>query len=360
MSGSNSNPPRVSFEGAPDFSAETIAGLDRFNAYVVSRAEHDEYVKNLFDDLFGPEDGLPEEVKQIVRAKILPFYARASLLAKSHQKLYRRSGLVAYSFSALAVGAVASTMLVPQISPWAFALELALLLTILIAIVYANKRRAHKNWIEARYLTERLRSLIFLFACGVEPSQVEAFSKTGDADRSQEWMNVAFDQICAQLPQLTECHSQPCDKFASFIRGRWVQKQIEFHQQKATVARKMNHRLELAGFGLFALAIVAAALHLLFSTIHVEWPERLLTFSAIFLPAAGAAVGGIRTHREYSRLATRSGNMALSLRAIDKRFEAVAQPDELSFVLHKLQELSLLELEDWLTLMSFAKLEAAA
>src|SRR5437867_11906435 len=105
MSGSNSNPPRVSFEGAPDFSAETIPGLDRFNAYVVSRAEHDEYVKNLFDDLFGPEDRLPEEVRQIVRAKILPFYARASRLAKSHQNLYRRSGLVSYSFSALAVGA---------------------------------------------------------------------------------------------------------------------------------------------------------------------------------------------------------------------------------------------------------------
>src|SRR2546429_4691602 len=33
-----------------DFSAETIAGLDRFNAYVVSRAEQDEYVKNLKSD----------------------------------------------------------------------------------------------------------------------------------------------------------------------------------------------------------------------------------------------------------------------------------------------------------------------
>src|SRR5258708_6484987 len=135
MSAPNSTSLGVSFEGAPDFSAETIAGLDCFNAYVVSRAEQDEYVKNLFDDLFSPEDGLPEEVKQIARAKILPFYARASLLAKSHQKLYRRSGLIAYSFSGLAGGAVASTMLVPRISPWAYDLELALLLTILIAIV---------------------------------------------------------------------------------------------------------------------------------------------------------------------------------------------------------------------------------
>jgi hypothetical protein len=357
MSASNSTPPGVSLDA---FSAETIAGLDRFNAYVISRAEQDEYVKNLFDDLFSPEDGLPEEVKQTVRDKILPFYARASLLAKSHQKLYRRSGLVAYSFSALAVGAVAFTMLVPRISPWAFAMELALLLTILIVIVYANKRRAHKNWIEARYLTERLRSLIFLFACGVEPSQVEAFSKTGVAGRADQSMNVAFDQICAQLPPRTECHGQPCDKFASFIRGRWVQKQIEFHEQKAAAASKMNHRLELGGFGLFALAIVAAALHLLFSTMHVEWPARLLTFWAIFLPAAGAAVGGIRSHREYSRLATRSENMALSLKSLDHHFASVNQPGELSLLLRKMEELSLLELQDWLTLMSFAKLEAAA
>ena len=360
MSASNYTPPGISLEGSAAFSAETIAGLDRFNAYVVSQAEQDEYVKSLFDDLFSREDGLPEEVKQIVRDKILPFYVRASLLAKSHQKLYRRAGLVAYSFSALAVGAVAFTMLVPRISPLAFALELALLLTILIAIVYANKRRAHKNWIEARYLTERLRSLIFLFACGVEPSHVEAFSKNGGAGRTDQWMNVAFDRARAQLPPLTECHGQPCDKFALFVRGQWVQKQIEFHEQKGAAASKMNHRLELAGFGLFALAITAAALHLLFSTMHVEWPEHLLTFSAIFLPAAGAAVGGIRTHREYSRLATRSTNMALSLKALDQHFGAVIQPHELSLLLRKMEELSLLELQDWLTLMSFAKLEASA
>ena len=173
-------------------------------------------------------------------------------------------------------------------------------------------------------------------------------------------MNAAFDEVCTQLPPLTECLGEPCDKFASFIRGRWVQKQIEFHDKKTATASKMNHRLELAGIGLFALAIVAAALHLLFSTMHIEWPERLLTFAAIFLPAAGAAVGGIRTHREYSRLGTRSRNIALNLRTLDEHFATVIQPREFSLLLHRMEELSLLELQDWLTLMSFAKLEAAA
>jgi hypothetical protein len=352
----------VTFEnwGSGDFSAETIAGLDRFDAFVVNRAEQDDYVKSMYDELFSPDDGLPEEVKQVAREKILPSYARASLLAKSNQKLYRRSGLVAYSFSALAVAAVAVAMLVPRMSFWAFALELALLLAVLVAIVYANKRRAHTNWIEARYLTERLRSLVFLFACGFAPSRGDAFSTTGVADSAGGWMHVVFDRVCAQLPPLAEWHGQPCDTCASFIRRRWVERQIEFHERTAAAAGRMNHRLELAGFGLFALAVMAAALHLVVSTMHIEWPERLLTFAAIFLPAAGAALGGIRSHREYSRIASRSGNMALTLKALDKHFDGPAQPDELSALLRRMEELSLRELQDWLTLMSFAKLEATA
>jgi hypothetical protein len=121
----------------------------------------------------------------------------------------------------------------------------------------------------------------------------------------------------------------------------------------------MNYWLERIGIILFAAAVVAAGLHLSFFLLHVEWFERGLTFAAIFLPAAGAAVGGIRTHREYSRLAMRSSNMVASLKALDTLMEKISTPEELKSLLVNVEELTLLELQDWLRLMSVVKLEAA-
>ena len=52
--------------------------------------------------------------------------------------------------------------------------------------------------------------------------------------------------------------------------------------------------------------------------------------------------------------------MAVSLAALDELLANVKDPKELSSVLIRVQDLSLLELQDWLMLMSVAKLEASA
>ena len=102
-----------------------------------------------------------------------------------------------------------------------------------------------------------------------------------------------------------------------------------------------------------------SGLHLLLSYLHIESFEHGLTFLAIILPATGAALGGIRTHREYSRLAARSSNMAERLKTLKKQLSSVSTPDELQVTLKRIEELSLLEVQEWLMLMSVVKLEAA-
>lgn len=85
--------------------------------------------------------------------------------------------------------------------------------------------------------------------------------------------------------------------FVDFARTRWIQDQIRFHEKKAESSGRISRRLEQSAILIFGLAVVAAALHLILLALHVEWLERTLTFAAISLPAVGAAIGGIRTHR---------------------------------------------------------------
>ena len=51
--------------------------------------------------------------------------------------------------------------------------------------------------------------------------------------------------------------------------------------------------------------------------------------------------------------------MAESLRALDRRIAPVATSKDLAAVPVQIEELTLLELQDWLMLMSVSKLEAA-
>ena len=352
-------PHEISVERGHGLNAKSISGIERFNAFPVSHPEQEEYVTNVYHNLFDGEAGLPDEAKSEVREKLLPFYVRASRLAKRSQKLYRRAGLLIYAFSAAAVAAVALSIF-PGLAPWAFSLELGLLLTILVIVIYANQRRTHKKWIESRFLAERIRCANFLAACGVEASPIRVLPYMGGAEQADEWMVMTFNEIWGRLPTMKGCQGQCCTAFVEFARKRWIKDQIGFHEKKAESSERISRRLEQSGIVVFGLAVVAAALHLILLALHVEWLERPLTFAAISLPAVGAAIGGIRTHREYSRLAKRSKNMAMNLKALDERFSSINEPEALESLLRETEELMLLETQDWLMLMRFAKLEAAA
>lgn len=354
-----SKPLELSVESGHGLNAHLVVALERFNRYPISHDQEKSYVKNFYDGFFSEDDGIPPDVKETVRTKLLPYYVRASLIAKSNQATYRHAGLLVYSLSALAVGAVAIGALVHELSLGAFAVELVLLLAILFTIVRANHKRAHKNWIQSRYVAERVRSAIVLTTCGVETSVITLPPNVGVTGKPDQWMVMAFNEITLRLPRMDVCHGFPVETFVAFVRGRWLQKQIAFHSEKAVKARQVNHWLERVGIALFVAAVIAAGLHLLLALFHIEWAEHPLTFAAIFLPAAGASIGGIRTHREYSRLSIRSSNMAASLKALDDRMTTVATPKELDYVLRQVEELTLMELQDWLMLMSVVKLEAA-
>lgn len=280
------------------------------------------YASNVYSDLFGNTsgEGLRADLKATVRERLLPHYARASTLAKRNQRFYMMAGSVAYSFAALAVAAVATGALLFKGAPIFFVLELLILATSFTVVLTANHRRTHGRWLEHRFLAERLRAACFVAACGLETSSIGVLPQHGTKRRPGGWMEMVFAEVWDRLPTMTGCAEDSCGAASAFVREAWIGDQTKYHECKARESERLSRCFEFGGICVFGLALVVPLLHLtLFKALSLsggvvgpdseEFFGAALTVCALVLPAQGAALGGIRTHREYSRLARRSEDM---------------------------------------------------
>jgi nucleoside 2-deoxyribosyltransferase len=354
--------------------ANSIIRIEEINALSVSDEEQKSLSETVYINLFCTEKNteLSEETKISVREILIPFYIRASLIAKCNQKMYHYAGLITYFFAALAVMSVAAGILFFDNSPIAFLIEFFLLSVVFLVVFISDHQRAHRKWIENRYLAERIRSAIFFAACGIEVSPMYVPPYLGTSDDTCNWMEAVFTEIWNRLPMFTRCDRCHSIQMAKFVRMNWLEEQIKYHEDKSKNAEKISSLLEYGGMVVFVVALLAPILHLiLFKPLNIfhilpffgpykEPLEQFLIFVALSLPALGAAIGGIRTHNEFSRLAKRSHNMKIAMTELDENFSQVSSPVQLESLLRKMEELMLLENQDWLTLMKFAKLETVA
>ena len=356
--------------------AESLGGIERLNALLIEPATLNEYVDNVYTQTFsGPkasearasravaDSEVPDHAREVIRKHLIPFYARASSVAKKNQQAYLRAGLWVYILAPLAVAAVVLATLFEPFNWVGFSIEFVLLLTILAIVVGTDRGRARKKWIETRFLAERLRSGMFLAACGVEAAHTRVSPYRVGLRRSDEWMERAFQEIWGRMPRLGPCWGGTCDGFIAFIQRNWIADQITYHQGKAKDAGRRSRWLERGGVAIFVLALVAAACHLALTWgvhgPHDSLAHKALTFLAVVLPAVGASCGGIRTHREYSRLEKRSEAMVDELTDLQESFAEVSTTEDFEIRLTETEELMLHETQDWLMLMGTMKLEAA-
>ena len=328
---SSLDPYDLRLEKGSGLNSQAFIRLGVFNSFNIAAKVQDAYVGNMHRDLFANPEGerLDGAVKERIRSGLLPWYVRASSIAKQSQKNYLRAGLLVYSLSPLAVAAVALAILVPKLASPAFVVEFFLLGIILLVILTSDRRRTHQNWIEARFLAERIRSAVFLTACGVQASSLVHIRALRPQLESGEWALQAFDEIMRRMGPVEPCDQAGCDLGIAYVRRHWLQDQIQFHVSKAKRSQKAGHRLEKTGWFIFVAAIIAAGWHLVDLFLgHPEifaWLGKPLVFLAVVLPAIGATLGGIRGHREYSRLAKRSQYMQAVLSDLDSRFASVTQ-----------------------------------
>lgn len=361
----SSEPPgRIVLEDGAGLSRWAYDRIGLFNRFPVSEQEQRAYVGRIHEDLFATPEGrkLSGRVKDDIRKDLLPWYVRASLIAKRSQKRYFRTGVIVYALAPLAVAAVAVGILGPAWALVAFLAEFLFLLVIYGAILMADRRKVHKKWVETRFLAERIRSAIFLLSCGVMPAAVSLSPFVDPALRADDWIVRTFAEIMARAAGSGPGERGACPDGVAFIRARWIGAQIEFHAAKADKAGRLSRILEKAGRATFLAAIGASGWHLASLLIghrpFLAALEKPVIFLAIVLPAVGAALGGVRTHREYSRLEKRSRSMEAALRELDRKLAAVSDCAGFEEVLREAERLMLQEAQDWMMLMRFAKVEA--
>lgn len=360
---SSENPESFNLEKGTGMNGQALVRLETLNRFSVEGAGQEAYVSNVYESLFNTPEGerIDAQTKSNIRQKLLPYYVRSSLLAKSNQKSYLAAALLVYVLSPLAVASVALAMLIHSISVPAFIAEFLILLIIFVVIFLTDRKQAHKRWIEGRFLVERIRSAMFLIACGVKPSPITIPRHMKLALSSIDWVMRAFGEIEKGIGELQECRKEDLGLYVDFIRKEYIQDQIAFHRAKSAKTGKTSHRLENIGKLVFFIAIGVAAIHLISTSLNLSdptsWLENSILFLAIVLPGAGAAIGGIRTHREYSRLEKRSSDMAAALGELDRQFAGITTIDEFKDLMSETEQLLLQETQEWLALMKYVKVE---
>ncbi len=322
--------------------------------------------KDLFLNPYLPEaEAVDKEVKEAVRLHLIPYYVRASVIAKHYQSMFQRAGFYVYLLSTLAIGAVALGILIHSIAPFSYGLEFLMLLLMVTLVFIAHSKKAHNRWIENRFLAERIRSAMFFAACGIEVSSISVPPHLGVAHGPTDWMIKVFHEIWDLVPVRKEYGPKNCPELALYIKKAWIQDQRDYHKATALRCGRKNRLLERCGLVVFILAMAAAAGHVGIGLLGENLPafhfiEGSLTLITLTMPALGAALGGIRSHREYPRLSKRSENMRAALEDLERRFSVVETCEELEFMLRDAEELMLRECQDWLMLMRFKGVEAAA
>ncbi|NQT77602.1 MAG: hypothetical protein HQ565_07805 [Bacteroidetes bacterium] len=358
----STNPPyTIKVEKGYGLNCHALKGIERFNNTSIPSTVKDSYTKNMYDKLFqNPESNyIPESSKEIVREILLPYYVKASIKAKKYQRIYMPSGILIFLCSAIAVAAVLIGILYHPVLLFSFLVEFLCLLTILTICLFAQQLRI--NWLENRFLTERLRAACYFIATSTEITSIEIPPYMGVAHKYSDWMVLVFNEIWYRTPKMEGIKDDMLNCFKDYIIKHWIDDQKNHHSEKHRKLTKLNKRFAYFGWVIYLIALIASGIHIVQSLSTGfeldQLTENILIFLAIALPALGAAVVGIRKHGEYERIESRSYNMSEVIEDISIDFNKLHDKNEFVSLMYDLDKLMLLENQDWLMLMKLVKLE---
>lgn len=346
--------------------ASALDEVDQFNRLALTPEQRSVYMRALRHEYFEKPvtaKEVPEQTHQLVQTYLFPYYVQASMPAKVNRDRYRQAGRLIFFFSALAVGCVALAVLVEPLSVWCFVLEFVLL----GAVWYALRRSHawHQNWMENRFLAERIRCGIFMALCGVDTAPIDVLPFMGPAHSVNDWMVRVFDEIWNRLPPLPGCNAGYCQVLSEYIREAWIGRQLGYHRDKRDGERKSRLRLERIGHVILPVTMAAALVHIFWNVLPASVQEQhglhqMMTFIALFFPAVAAALAGMQAQHEHLRLEKRSENMKPQLEYLNRRLASASDPSTLEMLLHEVDEIMLRETQDWLMLMRFAEVKPPA
>ena len=333
------------------------------------------YVKSLIAEFYAPEapspgllnrlwerfEGVFQDPAKMPADQAAPAYQpyrrRASALSAYYASLYRGSFLLGYALAVaavvLAVGALAMFPLRGPLRLDRLALDTALTilglakLAVVVAILQlasrANHDRLAHRAADYRYLSERLRAMIFLPHAAALRSPYNWSLPYTTRVSAQDVIDRLFLSIVRQADP-RDVIPGPRDGAAlrpeagvalALIRTRWLAGQRRYHERNHLTQHRMSRWLERMSRRLnqwvIGIVIVDLALATLGLAGWAEWLPRplerwvdsgatpMLIALAAILPAAVASLNGVQFQSECSRLADRSEHMAAQLRQLEER-----------------------------------------
>ncbi|MCD4696005.1 MAG: hypothetical protein K8S16_07165 [Bacteroidales bacterium] len=367
----SANPPNdISIIRGNGLNAEAIQYIEQFNTIEVLEGKQNSKIDEKYEQLFDNPEGksISSTAKSMIKKHIIPFYLKASENAKKNKKKYKPAGNLIIVCSLIAVVSVLAGILYNPILFYSFIAEFICLLTIFFVYKYIKNIHADRHWLENRFLAERLRSAWFFISSNMEISRIVVPPYMGHAHKQSDWMIKVFEEIWNRLPKLPGPIPQLLPEYKNFIGKYWVDNQKYHHFLKSKKLKKENTFWMNLGWTIFAIALIAAFLHImehLFHIMHIVIKnetaivtiEKILAGLAIILPAIGAAIVGIRTYNETERIESRSHNMAHILENFQTRFLMADSITEFESLMYETDELILRENQEWFMLMKFVKLE---
>ena len=279
---------------------------------------------------------------------------RARLLSAFYAGQYRGSFLLTYALAvvAVALALVSQTLLLkdPVGGDWTspswwvlFALglgKLSVLVAIALLVSNANHRRLAHRAADYRYLSERLRTMMYLPHAGsLRPPSPWSLPYTTRV-ATQGVMDRLFTSILRQVQPLEVLGAaaretvvrQEAKAALLAIRDGWLADQLHYHRRNHHTLAAMSRWLEHSGRWLNRVVIVVVVLDiavLVLGGLHVMTPRQEgpihlylapgFIFLAAVLPAAVASLNGVRFQSECARLADRSAQMSVQLELLQER-----------------------------------------
>lgn len=278
-----------------------------------------------------------QNLRDRLKAVLLPRFIWADSLAVHYSHLYRSAYVVAYYLSALAaLVALVGVTFHSDHGQVILLLSEFIAISLIMTIVWVGKHRLwHERWLEYRALAETLRHGRFLAFVGEFGGVAHYASATGSHQPS--WMSWYFRATvreiglpAAILDGTFQWHVLEAT-LEEEIGGR--EGQLAYHRANRDSARVIDHVLHTTGVFLFGITVLA--LFLFIVGYAVDWvyvwatngqgsmalghaldtAKPILVIVTVGFSSLGAALAGIRVHGDFEGSAERSAHMVDQLEA---------------------------------------------
>lgn len=308
------------------------------------------------------EPALPDESLRVVME-------RAQEMSQAFGEAHRGGILLSYSLAAMAVMLAVTGHLWHASDLYCCILEVAVVLLMAVLAAQSKWQDWHNAYTDARLLAEALRMTEFLWPLGLHTPipKLPHYLKRHDHLRlpQQPWTVWYFRALMRMLP-LHGGRATPAKntkEMAKHLSENWIASQIRHHVRNAARHGHVHHLAEGFRVVFFALAVVAVllhAVHVLEKVVshqegqskapdavaqceaekhakaeveHCSWmpDSSWLFFFCVCMPAAIAAVHGMASQLESSRLRLRSKSLKEMLEASKERLDALEGQKSLVF-----------------------------